>query len=174
MTPEDFARLPRKEKFAELRRLGIVHGQANSDEELLGYYREWFSRSEAFSDEVVTEKVEPDPERRINDRAQINVEIGLRTETNFFVGFSGDISEGGLFLTTVSLLPIGTPVTLSFTFPGGIEIEAEGRVAWTREGVTFDSELNAGMGIRFTRLSDEALSAIQEFTSVREPIFHAD
>jgi uncharacterized protein (TIGR02266 family) len=174
MTPDDFAKLPRKKKFAELRRLGIVHGKGNSEEELVDYYREWYSKLEAFSDEISTAKVEIEPERRTDDRAQINVEIGLRTETNFFVGFSGDISQGGLFLTTVSLLPVGTPVTLSFTFPGGIEIEARGRVAWTRQGVTFDSELSAGMGIRFTHLTPIATAAIKEFMSIREPIFHDD
>jgi uncharacterized protein (TIGR02266 family) len=113
-------------------------------------------------------------ERRKTQRVQIRVEIGLRTETNFFVGFSGDVSEGGILVTTVALLPIGTSVKLSFSFPGGLEVEAEGEVAWTRQGVTFDSELNAGMGIRFTHLSEDALAAIQEFASIREPIFHDD
>ncbi len=167
MTPDDFAKLTKEEMFAELRWRGIVHGQGNTKAELTSYYREWF-----------TELSEPPPkvedERRQAHRARIAVEIGLRTETNFFVGFSGDVSEGGIFLTTVSLLPIGTAVTLSFSFPGGLEVEAEGEVAWTRQGVTFDSELSAGMGIRFTRLSDEALATIQEFASIREPIFHDD
>jgi len=169
MTPEDFAHLTRLEMFIELRQRGIVHGEANSEAELVAYYREWHQmRSEP------PPEPEEATERRTFQRAQINVEIGLRTETNFFVGFSGDISEGGILISTVSLLPIGTWVTLSFSFPGGVEIEAEGEVAWTREGTAFDSDLNAGMGIRFTHLSDEALAAIQEFASIREPIFHAD
>ncbi len=55
-----------------------------------------------------------------------------------------------------------------------MELDVEGEVAWTRQGVTFDSELSAGIGVRFTDLSAEALTAIKEFTSLREPIFHAD
>jgi uncharacterized protein (TIGR02266 family) len=163
--------------FAELRRLGIIHGQGSSKAELVKYYMEWHAMQNAASELTIEiEEVEEGEEddRRQAHRAEVSVEIGLRTETNFFVGFSGDISEGGIFVTTVALLPIGTSVALSFSFPGGIQVEAEGEVAWTRQGVAFDSDLSAGMGIRFTRLKDEAFTAIQEFASIREPIFHDD
>jgi uncharacterized protein (TIGR02266 family) len=178
MTPEDFATLTKEAMFAELRRLGIVHGQGNSEEQLVTYYREWYATltedAEGPPEPATPAKPVNEAERRRAHRAQINVEIGLRTETNFFVGFSGDISEGGILITTVALLPIGTAVKLTFSFPGGLEVEAEGDVAWTREGVAFDSDLEPGMGIRFTHLSDAALAAIQEFASIREPIFYAD
>ncbi len=172
-TPDDFARLSKKEMLAELRRLGIAGGKRKKKKTaLVSFYRKWYGEE---SSEVDEEDVRSEPapqERRATPRKRIEVEIGLQTETNFFVGFSGDISEGGIFVTTVTILPIGTSVTCSFAFPGGIEVEAEGDVAWTREGYAFDSDLRAGMGIRFTKLSDEALAAIKEFTSIREPIFY--
>jgi uncharacterized protein (TIGR02266 family) len=169
MTPKTFAKLPKQQMFAELRRLGIVHGEGNSKAELVRYFEEWFL-AQAPPEFPVDEATE----RRSSHRARIEVEIGIRTETNFFVGFSGDLSEGGIFVATVSLLPTGTPVSLSFSFPGGIRVDAEGEVAWTREGVAFDSELEPGMEIRFTHVSSDAVAAIQEFMKIREPIFHAD
>jgi uncharacterized protein (TIGR02266 family) len=170
VTPEAFAKLPKEKMFAELRRQGIVHGQGSSKAELVTYYREWHA-AQAASSEPQADAV---TERRSALRARIEVEIDVRTETNFFVGFSGDISEGGIFVATVSLLPMGTAVALSFSFPGGIVVEAAGEVAWTRQGVAFDSDLESGMGIRFTDVSADAFAAIQEFMRIREPIFHAD
>ncbi len=178
-TPEAFAKLSKKKMIGQLKSVGIDRGKNSKKDALVKAYRDWYEASgspsvpEAADDgrDGAAPAVVED-ERRKSPRAQINVEIGLQTETNFFVGFSGDISEGGIFVTTVSLLAIDTAVTLSFAFPGGIEIQAEGVVAWTREGLTFDSNLNTGMGIRFTRLDDAALAAIKEFTSIREPIFH--
>ena len=170
MTPQSFAKLSREKMAAELRRLGIVHGQNSSKAELLAYFREWYS-AQAPS---LADHLDESTDRRATGRARLQVEIGIRTETNFFVGFSGDLSEGGIFVATVSLLAIGTPLTVSFSFPPNIEIEAEGVVAWTREGAAFDSDLEAGMGIRFTRLSPSALAAIQEFMRHREPIFYTE
>ncbi len=170
MTPKAFAKLPKEKMFAELRRLGIVHGQGNTKAELVSYFREWHA-AQAPSLEQQLDDV---TERRETLRARLQVEIGVRTKTNFFVSFSGDISEGGIFVATVSLLPIGTPVSLSFSFPGGIDVEADGEVAWTRQGVAFDSDLEAGMGIRFTHVSGDGFAAIREFMRIREPIFYAD
>jgi uncharacterized protein (TIGR02266 family) len=200
-TPEAFAELTKKQMRAEMKRLGITAGKRTKKSALAGIYREWYGASvtpekpserpqasakseppqasaESEPSQASAESEPPqasvDDERRSKPRRKINVEIGLQTETNFFVGFSGDISEGGIFVTTVTLLPVGTAVMLSFSFPGGIEVEAEGQVAWTREGAAFDSDLLTGMGIRFTQLNDAALAAIQEFVSIREPIFYDD
>lgn len=171
-TPEAFGQLTKKEMLAHMRRLGIEHGKRKKKTGLMSLYRDWYGASATTPDTRAVAIT--DEERRTTKRTKINVEIGLRTETNFFVGFSGDISEGGIFVTTVTLLPVGTSVSLSFSFPGGIEIEADGDVAWTREGAAFDSELSSGMGIRFTHLGEPALAAIHEFTSIREPIFYDD
>jgi uncharacterized protein (TIGR02266 family) len=170
VTPERFAKLPKDKMFAELRQRGIVHGQGNTKAELVRYFREWYAAQAPSLDALLDDATE----RREARRARIDVEIGIRTETNFFVGFSGDISEGGIFVATVSLLPIGTSVTVSFSFPGGIDVEVEGEVAWTREGVEFDTDVEPGMGIRFSLVSRDALAAIREFMRVREPIFYAD
>jgi uncharacterized protein (TIGR02266 family) len=169
LAPELFAKLTEEKMLAEFKRLGLMHGQSDTLTELVVFYRDWFRGRAAAAAEAEAKR---DKERRTATRVNINVEIGLRTETNFFLGFSGDISEGGVFVSTVSLLPIGTTVTLMFSFPGGIEVEADGEVAWIREGTAFDSDLVAGVGIHFTRINKKALAAVKEFIDVREPIFY--
>ena len=120
--------------------------------------------------EEIVERIE----RRENPRVSLEVEIGFHSETNFFVGFSADISEGGIFVATVNLLPRGTHVKLEFTLPNDAEVHVEGTVAWVRERVSFDSDLQQGMGIAFTDLDTRALLAIQEYMELREPLFHED
>ncbi len=110
-------------------------------------------------------------ERRAVRRVDLEVGIGFHSESNFYTGFSGDISEGGLFVATYDLLPVGTEVNLSFWLPDGQEVTTRGRVAWVRRA---QGEQPPGMGIRFVALSDEARDAIGRFVARREPIFHDD
>src|SRR5579871_6583373 len=64
----------------------------------------------------------PEAGRRQSPRVRMQAAIDLSSDTNFFTGFSTNISEGGLFVATVTPVEIGTPVDLSFTLPGGGKI----------------------------------------------------
>jgi uncharacterized protein (TIGR02266 family) len=101
-------------------------------------------------------------------------EVGLRSESNFYTGFSDDISEGGLFVATYSLLPLGAHLTISFGLPGGEEIVAEAEVRWVRDPMLGDMSLSPGMGVRFTTLAPEQLAAIRKFMDLRQPMFYDD
>lgn len=58
---------------------------------------------------------EPRPvERRDLRRVQLNVGVGFRGDASFYTGFATDISEGGLFVATHMLQPIGSQLTLTF------------------------------------------------------------
>lgn len=112
-------------------------------------------------------------ERRAYERKQLKVEVDFHTETNFFAGFMNDISEGGLFLSTYCLLTVGSEIDLEFTLPDGHEIRVKGEVRWVREPRDLvNSEVAPGMGIRFLALSDEDRTKIEEFVSLREPMFY--
>lgn len=113
-------------------------------------------------------------ERRQSERVHLEVDIGFRTETNFYVGFSTDISEGGLFVATVYLLPVGCPVDLTFVLPGGHAVEAQGTVRWVREPRAFDSRMTPGIGIGFDRIAPEHADAIQTYMRLRDPLFYVD
>ena len=111
-------------------------------------------------------------ERRDRSRVALDVDIGLHSETNFFAGFGDDISEGGLFVATYDLLPVGTQLSLSFVVPLGPQVNVRGRVAWIREAVTMNSELHPGMGVEFEDLDADGARAIQAFLHRRAPIFY--
>ncbi len=108
-------------------------------------------------------------ERRSERRVTLNVGVGFHSENNFYTGFGGDVSEGGLFVATYDLLPIGAKVSLTFWLPDDVEVTVEGEVAWIRHP---QPDRPPGMGIRFSHLSAEARSAIERFVRRREPLFH--
>jgi uncharacterized protein (TIGR02266 family) len=112
-------------------------------------------------------------ERRTARREALNVEVGFRSDTNFYTGFTCDISTGGLFVATHMLQPIGTSLTLAFALPNGHEIEVRGVVRWLRDPRDYDSDAVPGMGIQFEGVDEEDARAIREFMSLREPMFYA-
>ena len=95
----------------------------------------------------------PGAERRIQERVQLEVDIGLHSATQFYAGLSNDISEGGLFVSTVRPLPVGSEMTISFVLPGGHTVTTRGRVAWL--STPRDDESTPGMGVRFERLEPD-------------------
>jgi uncharacterized protein (TIGR02266 family) len=114
-------------------------------------------------------------ERRRFDRHSLTAEVGLRSESNFYTGFTEDVSEGGLFLATVDLAPIGTEIEITFTLPDGHIVSTRGIVRWTRQARDWsDHETTAGMGIQFRELLPEDREAIQMFIATRQPLFYAD
>ena len=111
-------------------------------------------------------------ERRHGPRVGLEVDIGLHSDTNFFAGFSGDVSKGGMFVATYSPLPVGTRIELSFVLPGGYQVITEGQVTWARDPVDRLKESSPGMGVRFTSLSTEDRVMIERFAQEREPMFY--
>ena len=111
---------------------------------------------------------------RDHDRVQLKTNINLGSDSNFFTGFSTDISEGGIFVATVETVPQGTKVDLDFTLPGGRPLKASGVVRWLREPNDHTPELMPGMGVQFQELQPEVASLISDFVRKREPLFFPD
>ncbi len=105
-------------------------------------------------------------------RERIEANLGATTESNFFVGFSGDIGEGGVFVATYTTLPIGTAVEMLVTLPGGFEKTILGTIRFVRDPMDMDSE--PGVGVRFEHLGDEARDLILRFIRKRPPLFYDD
>jgi uncharacterized protein (TIGR02266 family) len=108
--------------------------------------------------------------QRAAERVQLDVEVGLATESNFYAGLSMDISLGGLFIATYTIYPVGTPITLSFELPAGRQVLAYGEVRWVRD--TKSGETSPGMGVAFTRVDAEDLAAIALFCKQRSPLYY--
>jgi uncharacterized protein (TIGR02266 family) len=110
---------------------------------------------------------------RTAPRVNLCVDIGFRSETNFYTGYTDDLSTGGLFVATFNLKPIGTSLALVFCLPAGREIETEGIVRWIRDTREYNSGVVTGMGIQFCGLLSEDADAIRAFIALRDPIFYA-
>jgi uncharacterized protein (TIGR02266 family) len=105
-------------------------------------------------------------------RQAVEANLGATTQSNFYVGFSGEIAHGGVFLATYEALPKDTSVRMLVTLPGGFEFECDGYVRFVRDPMDFMSESEPGMGIQFEGLSDEARDLVLRFVHKRPPIFY--
>ncbi|MCZ7681583.1 MAG: TIGR02266 family protein [Sandaracinaceae bacterium] len=111
-------------------------------------------------------------EKRRTPRVELTTELTLYSESNFYAGFTEDISEGGVFVATYAKLPVGAAVSLHLSLPGDFEIRATGTVRWLREsGADEDGTEPPGMGIELEWISDEDRELIREFVRNRSPLF---
>lgn len=112
----------------------------------------------------------PAPElRTAGHRVRVEVDVGVLSESNFYTGVAADVSAGGVFVSTPTPLPVGTDVALYFSLGDGATLHAEAVVRWIRAKT---SDLPAGMGVAFTRLSEDDRRTIADFCAHRPPLFH--
>ena len=114
----------------------------------------------------------PDDRRR-TPRVELHADVDFYSDSNFYTGFSSDLSDGGIFVATCNFLAPGTEVEIAFTLPGNQRIEAKGIVRWHREYNERYPEILPGLGIEFVEMPEESRRAVYTFTSQREPIFWA-
>jgi uncharacterized protein (TIGR02266 family) len=103
-------------------------------------------------------------------REKLEANVGATTESNFFVGFSGEISEGGVFIATYATFPVGTLVEVLVTLPGGYASTILGSVRFVRDPMDMDSE--PGIGVRFESLTAEQRELALRFIRKRPPLFY--
>jgi uncharacterized protein (TIGR02266 family) len=103
-------------------------------------------------------------------REKLEANVGATTESNFFVGFSGEISEGGVFIATYATFAVGTPVEVLVTLPGGYSSTIPGAVRFVRDPMDMDSE--PGVGVGFDKLTQEQRDLILRFIRKRAPLFY--
>lgn len=124
------------------------------------------SLAEATREAVVAE------EHRAAQRVSMFVEIHMASDSHFFSGLSGDISEGGVFVSTYRPLAQGDTVELEFSLPGSHDsIRVQGEVRWLREHSAHEPR---GVGIAFDALPEEARDRIHAFCTVRPPLYYDD
>ena len=111
-------------------------------------------------------------ERRTAPRVELEAEIGVYSDTNFYTGYSLDLSEGGIFVATYNLEPLGTEIELDFTLPGGFQVKARGVVRWLRDPIEAADDVTPGMGIQFRSLTDEQKAHLAAFIEERAPLFY--
>lgn len=93
--------------------------------------------------------------RRSSPRVPLAIPVSYRAGQTIASALTLDIGRGGLAIRTMSPLPHGTALHVRFRLPGGDDIEASGRVAW--------SDRKVGMGIQFDRVDAAGQTAIDAF-----------
>ncbi len=106
-------------------------------------------------------------ERRADVRVAVDVDVSLVSESNFFVGLSGDVSLGGLFVVTWRELSPGTPIFVAIDLPEG-RLLVDGEVRWVREAA---DGVTPGLGIVFIAPSEQDRRRIGEFCARRAPLY---
>lgn len=115
---------------------------------------------------------ETPPEHRSSRRVSVAVHIHWWSDSHFYSDLSGDISEGGLFLSTYRPLTVGSAVDVEFTLPGTERsIRARGEVRWVRE---HSAELPRGVGIAFEKMPEDDRDEIHAFCTTRPPLYYED
>lgn len=109
------------------------------------------------------------PESRLQVRYALEMEIGLESDSNFWVGFTENISLSGVFVATYMAKPIGSKLAIALTLPPNEVIHIQGTVRWQRAAST---DGWPGMGVQFENVSAEDEAKIRKFLSLREPLFY--
>jgi uncharacterized protein (TIGR02266 family) len=79
--------------------------------------------------------------------------------------YSVNMSTGGIFIETVSPMPVDTILFVKFTLPAnGETISCKAKVAWTNEpGEIKSKDLPLGMGLQFIDISLDQIHAVRGF-----------
>ncbi len=112
------------------------------------------------------------PYRAQVPREHVEANLGATTESNFYVGFSGEISQGGVFISTYNILPKDSPVRVLITLPGNLSTEVDGHVRFVRDPMDMSAESEPGMGIAFDGLEKDSRELILRFIRKRPPMFY--
>lgn len=110
------------------------------------------------------------PSRRREPRRACELELEFTDETHFYAGITQDLSQGGVFIATYRVFPVGSRLELGFQLPDGTEVRARGVVRWVRAEGAPEAE-RPGMGVAFSELSESALTAIAAFCRDRAPLY---
>ena len=103
------------------------------------------------ADEDQSDEISPD-ERRQFDRSRLIVDVHFDGADSTGVAGAKDMSLGGVYLTTQSLLPLGATLTLRIPL-GGEHVVVKADVVYSNPG--------RGVGVRFHRLPDETRALME-------------
>jgi uncharacterized protein (TIGR02266 family) len=122
-----------------------------------------------------TVRARPKPDAKVEvtraHRLDVELQVDILSDSNFYAGFTENVSAEGIFVATHVLQPIGSIVEMSVQFPGQRgPVRVRGEVRWVRE-YSQASDACPGMGIRFEQLSPADDLLVREFLAKREPLF---
>ena len=105
---------------------------------------------------------------------RVMLAVSTASASNFYAGFTENLSESGVFVATHAPLHVGCAVEVAISLPDQEDaICARGTVRWVRPHAQ-SSELAPGMGVRLDGLSSRDSARIQAFCEARAPFFFDD
>ena len=114
-------------------------------------------------------------EFRRHTRIEYETEVSMESGSQFFTGFTRNISAGGLFMATHDVRDLGTIFRLRFNIPEirrNFDVEAE--VRWVCPPNPHRPEQTPGMGVNFLDLPDKDRRILDAYIAKRETIFFDD
>jgi len=96
--------------------------------------------------------------------ARLRVRFGSNQES-LLTDYAINVSTGGVFIETSTILAVDTIISVEFILPQNIEtISCEARVAWVNHPEKIiNPNLPSGMGLQFLNLSPNDMKAIREY-----------
>jgi len=100
------------------------------------------------------------------------VDFNVWSEAHFFFGLSGDVTQGGVFISTYLAFPVGSVIELEFSLPdAGATLRACGEVRWIRES---SAKGAPGIGLGFENTSAEDRRRLHDFCTLGPSLHYAD
>lgn len=116
-----------------------------------------------------------DHNKRRHKRRAYETEVSLETGSQFFTGFSQNISSGGLFIATHELLQLGDTMRVRFRIPSiEEEFDVQAEVRWVRPPREDTPDQLPGMGVSFIGLSPEQSAVLNQYLDSAETLFYDD
>lgn len=109
-----------------------------------------------------TRPIAEGPERRRHPRESSSLEFRIEGANRLLAASSENLSVGGVFIETTDDVELGTLLHISCSLPGGRVVEADGVVAWKREG---SAGQTPGVGIEFLAMAEEDREALEQLGS---------
>ncbi len=119
-----------------------------------------------------TKASDAQPSRRY-PRLSMEVSVDMSTDNNFYTGLTENISEGGIFVATREIIPLGTEVKVKIQLPRHEPFELEGQVCWLREYNEYTDDMAPGIGVAFAALAEDDRRTIETFIRERDPLLYA-
>lgn len=107
-------------------------------------------------------------------RVHVELSVSFTCEHNVFVGFTENLAEGGIFVATHTVLPVGSAVELELLLPAmDGPVTVGGEVRWVRAPRSVE-ETTPGMGIRLVDPPSVLTEGIRAYVAERDPVFFDD
>ena len=103
-------------------------------------------------------------------RYHVDIRVDEQTSSMFTAGRVTNISRGGLFMETLTPLPIKSKIDLALQLPDiRTVLNVQGRVIWTYDIRRSNSQIMTGTGIKFEDMTPEQHRLLESYLSRLAP-----